>query len=283
MCARLRAHSRHRCPHCAVKRDALDPPARLTSEGFYSPLHRSNDRSWYPLGRIVGGTIYPGLMATAAALHNVLHALHIPINVRNMCVFIAPLFAANTAVATFLFTKEVTRRSSTALLAAAFVAIVPSYISRSVGGSYDNEGVAIFALVFTFFLWLRAVNTGSLMWSAAAALSYFYMVAAWGGYVFIINLIPIHAAVLTVAGRFSSRLYVAYSTFYTLGSLLAMQVPFVGFNVIQQAECAASHGVFVMVQAFAFLGAVRARVSSRVLGRLVKLVLGGVVVLCGVG
>ncbi len=36
---------------------------------------------------------------------------------------------------------------------------MPSYISRSVAGSYDNEGVAIFALVFTFYLWVRAVTT----------------------------------------------------------------------------------------------------------------------------
>jgi dolichyl-diphosphooligosaccharide---protein glycosyltransferase len=118
----------------------------------------------------------------------------------------------------------VTKRSSTGLLAAAFTAIVPSYISRSVGGSYDNEGVAIFALVFVFYLWIKAVNTGSMAWAAAAALGYFYMVAAWGGFVFIINIIPIYALVMVVGGRYSSRLYVAYTTFYVLGSLLAMQV-----------------------------------------------------------
>ena len=60
---------------------------------------------------------------------------------------------------------QVTKRSSTGLLAAAFTAIVPSYISRSVGGSYDNEGVAIFALVFVFYLWIKSVNTGSMMWA----------------------------------------------------------------------------------------------------------------------
>ncbi|CAN0518693.1 unnamed protein product, partial [Laminaria digitata] len=81
------------------------------------------------------------------------------------CVFLAPLFAANTAVASYLLTTEVTKRSSTGLLAAAFTAIVPSYISRSVGGSYDNEGVAIFALVFVFYLWIKSVNTGSMMWA----------------------------------------------------------------------------------------------------------------------
>lgn len=32
---------------------------------------------------------------------------------------------------------------------------VPSYISRSVAGSYDNEAVAIFALIFTFYLYLK--------------------------------------------------------------------------------------------------------------------------------
>lgn len=31
---------------------------------------------------------------------------------------------------------------------------------RSVGGSYDNEGVAIFALIFCFYLWVKSVHTG---------------------------------------------------------------------------------------------------------------------------
>lgn len=32
--------------------------------------------------------------------------------------------------------------------------LVPGYISRSVAGSYDNEGIAIFALMLTYFLWV---------------------------------------------------------------------------------------------------------------------------------
>lgn len=32
--------------------------------------------------------------------------------------------------------------------------VVPGYISRSVAGSYDNEGIAIFALMFTYYLWV---------------------------------------------------------------------------------------------------------------------------------
>lgn len=32
----------------------------LTREGFYSFHNWFDDRAWYPLGRIIGGTIYPG-------------------------------------------------------------------------------------------------------------------------------------------------------------------------------------------------------------------------------
>ena len=32
----------------------------LTEEGFYQFHNWFDDRAWYPLGRIIGGTIYPG-------------------------------------------------------------------------------------------------------------------------------------------------------------------------------------------------------------------------------
>jgi len=72
-----------------------------------------------------------------------------------VCVFTAPLFSAFCALATYAFVKEV-RGQGAGLIASAFIAMVPSYISRSVAGSFDNEGVAIFALVFVFFLYIKA-------------------------------------------------------------------------------------------------------------------------------
>ncbi|CAJ0593265.1 unnamed protein product [Cylicocyclus nassatus] len=67
---------------------------------------------------------------------------------------------------------------------------------------------------FTYYLWVKSLKTGSVMWASFCALSYFYMVSAWGGYVFIINLIPLHVLALIIIGRYSSRLFVAYTTFY---------------------------------------------------------------------
>jgi dolichyl-diphosphooligosaccharide--protein glycosyltransferase len=120
-----------------------------------------------------------------------------------------------------------------------------------VGGSFDNEGTAIFSLIFTFYLWVKSVHTGSMLWSCLCAVSYYYMVASWGEYVFFINIIPIYIVVMILGCRYSTRLYIAYSVFYTFGSL--MTVPFVGFNAINRAECAASHGIFIALQMYAFI------------------------------
>jgi dolichyl-diphosphooligosaccharide--protein glycosyltransferase len=131
----------------------------LTTEGVYAFWNWYDPESWYPLGRIIGGTTYPGLMFTSALLHWLCNTLLFPIDIRNICVFLAPVFASLTAITSYYFVKEVTGRSDSGLLSALFIAIVPGYISRSVAGSYDNEGVAIFALITTFYLFILAINS----------------------------------------------------------------------------------------------------------------------------
>lgn len=244
----------------------------LVYQGFYEFYNWFDDRSWYPLGRVVGGTVYPGLMITAALLYWGLRALHFTVDIRNVCVLLAPLFASNTAISTFLLTREI-KDSASGLIAAALIALVPGYMSRSVAGSYDNEAVAIFALITTFLLFVRAVRTGSLFWSFFASLAYFYMVNAWGGYVFIINIIPIYVVALLLTGRYSHRLYVAYSSFYILGTILAMQVRFVGFQAVQSGEHMAALGVFVLLQIHALVSYIQSLLSQQSFRVLIRFVL----------
>ena len=63
------------------------------------------------------------------------------------------------------------------LVAASMIAIVPGYISRSVAGSYDNEGIAIFCMLLTYYLWIKSVKTGQIHWAALCSIAYFYMVS----------------------------------------------------------------------------------------------------------
>jgi dolichyl-diphosphooligosaccharide--protein glycosyltransferase len=52
-------------------------------------------------------------------------------------------------------------------------------------------------------------------------LGYLYMVMSWGGYSFIINLLPIYCLACIVTGRLSSRLYVAFAPLVVIGTLMA--------------------------------------------------------------
>ena len=152
------------------------------------------------------------------------------------------------------------------------------YISRSVAGSYDNEAIAIFILCFTFFLWLRALKQGSALWGSLTAIFYFYMVSAWGGYAFITNMLPLHVFVLLLMGRFTTKLYVAYSTYYAIGTLAAMNVPFVGFQPIRNSEHMAALGVFGLLQLVAFGQLVSSHLGKQQFKQLLTaLVLGGTV------
>lgn len=121
-------------------------------------------------------------MVTSGVIYHALRALTVPVDIRNICVLLAPAFSGLTAYAAYLLTNEMTTSPSAGLLAAAFMGIAPGYISRSVAGSYDNEAIAIFLLVFTFYLWIKALKLGSMLWGALCALFYGYMVASWGGY-----------------------------------------------------------------------------------------------------
>jgi len=253
----------------------------LVNEGLYNFLNWFDEGSWYPLGRIVGGTVYPGLMLTAAAVFWILNFFHITVNIRNVCVLLAPWFASNTAMVVFWMGKEV-RNTATGLLAAAFISIVPGYISRSVAGSFDNEGIAIFTLLLTYATWIKAVKTGSIFWGAVCTLAYFYMVSAWGGYIFIINLIPLYTLIMLISGRFSARLYIAYCTFYTIGTLLSMQITFVGFQAVQSSEHMAALGVFGLLQLVQGINYIRSHLSPKSFSRFFRLAAITVAALLGV-
>lgn len=127
------------------------------------------------------------------------------------------------------------------LAAMFFMSIVPAHLMRSVGGGFDNESVAVTAMVVVFYLWTLSLRESSnttrpAVVGAIAGLAYFNMVAAWGGYVFVINLIGVHVGLLIALGRHSSKLHAAYSAFYVVGTALATTIPVVGTAPLRNIE-----------------------------------------------
>lgn len=103
-----------------------------------------------------------------------------------------------------------------------FMSIVPAHLMRSVGGGFDNESVAVFAMTLVFYCWTRALRGGAIgakaeddcihvvegednvgayirekqdqgfklssrsrtavFYGFVTGIAYFYMVMSWGGY-----------------------------------------------------------------------------------------------------
>lgn len=234
----------------------------LVENGWYSFLNWFDELAWYPLGRNVGTTTFPGMLVTSTILHHLANrVLLFGIELRDICVLIGPLFGALTTLVTYGIAKELAD-SGAALVAALLMSVCPSYISRSVAGSYDYEAIAIFQMMTTFYCWIRASKRGSAIWAVLSALCYFYMASTWGGYVYVTNLIPLHTLTLLVSGRYSHGLYRAYSTFFVLGTAATLTVPFVGFSPISSTEQLPARGMFLLMQLWALANVIRKLIDN---------------------
>ncbi|ELP94622.1 dolichyl-diphosphooligosaccharide--protein glycosyltransferase subunit STT3A, putative [Entamoeba invadens IP1] len=254
----------------------------LLANGLDSFNNWFDETAWYPLGRIVGTTVYPGLMYTSVFFYRVLEFLHLTVDIKDICVFLGPVFAAFTVIVGYKMTLEVSTQGA-AYIAAFMIAIVPGYISRSVAGSYDNECISIFALLFTFYMWIKAVKTGSPLRGIMTAVAYYYVALSWGAYVFVINIIPLHVFILLITGKYSNRVYRAYTSFYIVGILLSMQVPFIGYQPIRSSEHMAALFVMILLQVYVVFSWIKEKVSDAQFKKFYQKCIGGVIIGCFVG
>ena len=77
----------------------------LLENGAYGFWNWYDSESWYPLGRVVGGTVYPGIMFTSVWLKYLADFLSFPIDIRNVCVFLPNLFSVFQCISIYAFTK----------------------------------------------------------------------------------------------------------------------------------------------------------------------------------
>ena len=77
-------------PHTPTKESVIhefDPwfnyrtTRQLVEHGYYDFVNWFDELSWYPLGRVVGGTVYPGIMLTAGVMHWFVNLLNFPVYV----------------------------------------------------------------------------------------------------------------------------------------------------------------------------------------------------------
>jgi dolichyl-diphosphooligosaccharide--protein glycosyltransferase len=228
---------------------------RMVENGFtsWANWHGSTDwpMSWYPWGRKITLSSFPGLPATAASFYLVSNALGLPITLLELCVVFPAIMGVLTCLVMYFLGKDFGGKM-VGLFSALFLALNASYIGRTSWGFFDDETVGIFALLLFMFFFLRSVETqrslrNSLIYALAAGLSLGYLFASWGAARYPMGMAVVFVFALLLLRRYSSRLLFSYSTTFGIALFIAVNTPRLGLGFLTEGSVFTVFVMFVLL------------------------------------
>mgnify|MGYP000683948216 CR=1 FL=1 len=217
--------------------------------------------SWYPYGRDMLKTVYPGTPFITAFFYMIVSFLGASIDIMLFCGLVPAVAGAITVIFVFLTAKELLDDVA-GLLAALFIAVNPSHLSRTHYGFFDTETLALMALILTIYFAVMALKKDSDFYTFLAGLSLGFMATNWGAFRFLFILLTAYVTLMIVLGKYSRRLLKFYVIAASVGLFIATQIPRVQVEFISRAD-------FYVVIA-GFLLAVLAEVMKSIKGSVEK-------------
>lgn len=222
--------------------------------GFIEFFNWHDYDSWYPYGRDVGRTAFPGVPFLAAFIYHILNGIGFTVDPLELAAFLPTLMGIVTTLIVFFLGREVGGKPA-GFLSAFLIALSNASIQRTHFGWFDDESVSIPFMVLGFLTYILAIKKdrtwkGVIIYSLIAGFSFGYVTATWGASRFPVAFIPIFTGILAFIGRYSRRLFVAYSITAFLYGLIAIIVPKLGIYFLKEATIVASIAVFIYLLSF---------------------------------
>ena len=234
----------------------------LTWTSGWSMADPSRDMmSWYPWGRDVAATSFPGLALTAAVFYQIANALGFSFNfssnplvsdpVYNFCVIFPVIMGTLTCLVMYFLGKDIGGKQA-GLFSAFFLALSSSFIGRTSLGFFDDESVGIFAILLFILFFLRSIEPerslkNTFVYAVAAGLSLGYMSTSWGASRYPIGMAVLFVFILILLRRYSSRLLLSYSTTFSVALFIAINVPWIGLKYLTETTILAVSGIFLLL------------------------------------
>lgn len=206
-----------------------------------------NISTWYPYGRNMPKTSFPGIPWTTAALYFILKFLGIEIDPTVLCFFFPAFMGALASIAMFFLAKEISDSTKAGLLAAFFLAFVPGYVQRTTAGFYDNEAIGILLIIASLYFFIRSLKRESILSGVTAGLVLGYLSASWGAYVYVYSLLAIYTFLLLISRRYSRSLLLSYTTTISIGFLIATRVPRLGPAILTKTDLLPALAMLVLL------------------------------------
>ena len=248
---------------------------RLTSyivdNGFFAWRSWTDTMSWYPYGLDVSSAILPGLATTAAVFYQIANALNLapgpilssevynPLTadpVFNFVVIFPVIMATITVLVAYFVGRDIGGKE-VGLFSAFFLALSSPYISRTSLGFFDDETVGILGILLFMFFFLRSIdpeksNRNSFIYSIAGGLSLGYLFSCWGAARYPLGITLVFVLVMLILKRYSTRLFMSYTTTFVVSLLIAITVPKLGVNFLTEPTVLAVLAMFLILCIFEF-------------------------------
>lgn len=223
----------------------------VVRNGYSAWLTWNDTLSWYPYGRDIAHTSFPGLPFSAAFLYSLLAYLGLNLSLYDVCIFFPILMASITCVFIYLLGKDL-GGSSTGLIASFIMAVSPAFILRTYLGFFDTENIGIFSIVAMSLFFLRSIEGGKplhirLLYSIAAGLSLSYFHASWGASKYAVGLLALFMASSLLLNLYERRYLLSYGVVLGVSSIIAIMIPIHGIGFLYSVENVAAFGLFILL------------------------------------
>ena len=213
-----------------------------------------DDMSWYPWGRDISRSAYPGLPMTTAFFYMVLNALAVPIDLVQFCLIFPAILGAVTCLIIYFVGKDI-GGELTGLFSAFFLALNSSHISRTSLGFFDDETVGIFGILLSILFFLRSIEEEKplrerVIYAVAAGLSLGYLCASWGAARYAIDMVVLFVFVLLLMRRYTPQHMIGYGLCFAAALLMAAIVPRLGLRFLRGEFILPVYGVFLLMCIF---------------------------------
>ena len=226
--------------------DAFDPlfQYRVTEyivENGYSAWFTWHDTlSWYPFGRDIATSSYPGIPFTAAFVYQVLHFFGSDISVYNTCLYFPAFMGAITCIAMYFLGKEL-GGPSVGLFASFFLAVSEVFLRRTALGFFDTENIGILGMILTIFFFLRSISeknpqTHRIVYAVLGGLSLGYIFASWGAARYVVGILIVYLIGSIITNLYDRKILISSSLILAVGFVIAILTPSLGLKYLKSAE-----------------------------------------------
>ena len=212
----------------------------IAKNGYAAYFTWHDTLSWYPMGRDIAHSSYPGNPFTAVFIWQVLNTVGFKVDLFNVALFFPVLMASITCVAAYFFGKDFGGKA-VGIFTGLLMAVSPSYISRTVVGFFDTENIGIFGMVLTSLFFMRSLKQEKtiqtqILYAVAGGLSMGYAFASWGAARYISSLLLLYIGVTLLLGKIERRHIISYAITIGVGFLVAIMIPRLGVSYIMNIE-----------------------------------------------